>query len=93
MRLRSDCLEKDVDGFHPVNFRKLTKGESIVPCTPQGIHEFFKEYDIDLVGKEMVIITKYDCRPMALLGLNHGAIQFVIVVQRFKAKVAKRADI
>ena len=36
--------EKDVDGFHPVNLGKLLqKDESIVPCTPQGIMEFFKE--------------------------------------------------
>ena len=68
--------EKDVDGFHPVNLGKLLqKDESIVPCTPQGIMEFFKEYNIDLVGKEMVIIGQSTIvgRPMALLGLNHGA--------------------
>ena len=60
-----------MDGFHPVNLGKLLqKDESIVPCTPQGIMEFFKEYDIDLVGKEMVIIGQSTIvgRPMALLG-------------------------
>ena len=68
--------EKDVDGFHPVNLGKLLqKDESIVPCTPQGIMEFFKEYNIDLVGKEMVIIGQSTIvvRPMAILRLNHGA--------------------
>ena len=89
--------EKDVDGFHPVNLGKLLqKDESIVPCTPQGIMEFFKEYDIDLVGKEMVIIGQSTIvgRPMALLGLNHGST-VTVCHSRTKdlAKVAKRADI
>mgnify|MGYP000852077775 CR=1 FL=1 len=89
--------EKDVDGFHPVNLGKLLqKDESIVPCTPQGIMEFFKEYNIDLVGKEMVIIGQSTIvgRPMALLGLNHGAT-VTVCHSRTKdlAKVAKRADI
>ena len=89
--------EKDVDGFHPVNLGKLLqKDESIVPCTPQGIMEFFKEYNIDLIGKEMVIIGQSTIvgRPMALLGLNHGAT-VTVCHSRTKdlAKVAKRADI
>ena len=89
--------EKDVDGFHPVNLGKLLqKDESIVPCTPQGIMEFFKEYNIDLVGKEMVIIGQSTIvgRPMALLGLNHEAT-VTVCHSRTKdlAKVAKRADI
>ena len=89
--------EKDVDGFHPVNLGKLLqKDESIVPCTPQGIMEFFKEYNIYLVGKEMVIIGQSTIvgRPMALLGLNHGAT-VTVCHSRTKdlAKVAKRADI
>jgi len=95
--LESIVPEKDVDGFHPVNLGKLLqKDESIVPCTPQGIMEFFKEYNIDLVGKEMVIIGQSTIvgRPMALLGLNHGAT-VTVCHSRTKdlAKVAKRADI
>ena len=89
--------DKDVDGFHPVNLGKLLqKDESIVPCTLQGIMEFFKEYNIYLVGKEMVIIGQSTIvgRPMALLGLNHGAT-VTVCHSRTKdlAKVAKRADI
>ena len=95
--LEAIAPEKDVDGFHPVNLGKLLqKDESIVPCTPQGIMEFFKEYNIDLVGKEMVIIGQSTIvgRPMALLGLNHGAT-VTVCHSRTKdlAKVAKRADI
>ena len=68
--------EKDVDGFHPVNLGKLLqKDESIVPCTPKGIIRLLEEYEIDLVGKEMVVIGQSTIvgRPMALLGLNRGA--------------------
>ena len=68
--------EKDVDGFHPVNLGKLLqKDESIVPCTPKGIIRLLEEYDIDLVGKDMVVIGQSTIvgRPMALLGLNRGA--------------------
>ena len=68
--------EKDVDGFHPVNLGKLLqKDESIVPCTPKGIIRLLEEYEIDLVGKEMVVIGQSTIvgRPMDLLGLNRGA--------------------
>mgnify|MGYP000858512635 CR=1 FL=1 len=68
--------EKDVDGFHPVNLGKLLqKDESIVPCTPKGIIRLLEEYEIDLTGKEMVVIGQSTIvgRPMALLGLNRGA--------------------
>ena len=68
--------EKDVDGFHHVNLGKLLqKDESIVPCTPKGIIRLLEEYEIDLTGKEMVIIGQSTIvgRPMALLGLNRGA--------------------
>ena len=95
--LEAIAPEKDVDGFHPENLGKLLqKDESIVPCTPQGIMEFFKEYNIDLVGKEMVIIGQSTIvgRPMALLGLNHGATVTVCHSRtQDLAKVAKRADI
>ena len=65
--------EKDVDGFHPVNLGKLLqKDESIVPCTPKGIIRLLEEYEIDLTGKEMVVIGQSTIvgRPMTLLGLN-----------------------
>ena len=65
-----------MDGFHPVNLGKLLqKDESIVPCTPKGIIRLLEEYEIDLTGKEMVVIGQSTIvgRPMALLGLNRGA--------------------
>lgn len=68
--------DKDVDGFHPVNLGKLVqKEETVVPCTPRGILRLLEAYEIDLVGKHVVMIGQSTIvgRPMALLALNHGA--------------------
>ncbi len=46
---------KDVDGFHPLNMGRLWAGNPLmVPSTPAGIMEMFKEYGIDLEGKRVV---------------------------------------
>ena len=46
----------DVDGFHALNVGKLNSGlDGFVPCTPLGIMEIFKEYNIDLVGKHKAL--------------------------------------
>lgn len=74
--LESIDPNKDVDGFHPVNLgRLLQKNEAIVPCTPKGILTMLEAYQIDLVGKKVVIVGQSTIvgRPMALLCLNHGA--------------------
>ena len=40
--------DKDVDGFHPVNSGKMVAGEDcFLPCTPAGMQELLKEYNID----------------------------------------------
>ena len=44
--------EKDVDGFHPFNYGKMTLGiDTFIPATPAGIVELIKRYKIDLSGK------------------------------------------
>ena len=51
--------EKDVDGFHPSNIGKLYIDEqTFVPCTPLGIMEILKHADIDLEGKNAVVIGR-----------------------------------
>ncbi|MBS3484206.1 bifunctional methylenetetrahydrofolate dehydrogenase/methenyltetrahydrofolate cyclohydrolase FolD [Staphylococcus aureus] len=51
--------EKDVDGFHPINIGKLYIDEqTFVPCTPLGIMEILKHADIDLEGKNAVVIGR-----------------------------------
>lgn len=73
-----NCIapEKDVDGLSSVNLGKLiTKEVGITPCTPTGIMEFFKEYNIDLTGKNVVIINRSILvgKPLALMMLNANA--------------------
>ena len=51
--------DKDVDGFHPINIGKLYIDEqTFVPCTPLGIMEILKHADIDLEGKNAVVIGR-----------------------------------
>lgn len=73
-----NCIapEKDVDGLSSVNLGKLiTKEVGITPCTPTGVMEFFKEYNIDLTGKNVVIINRSILvgKPLALMMLNANA--------------------
>lgn len=73
-----NCIapKKDVDGLSSVNLGKLiTKEVGITPCTPTGVMEFFKEYNIDLTGKNVVIINRSILvgKPLALMMLNANA--------------------
>lgn len=68
--------EKDVDGFHPYNVGRLvTNLDGFVPCTPLGVMELLKEYDIDVKGKNCVVIGASNIvgKPMASLLLNADA--------------------
>ena len=67
---------KDVDGFAAINVGKLASGlDGFVPCTPLGIMEIFKAYDINLEGKNAVVIGRSNIvgKPMANLLLNANA--------------------
>jgi methylenetetrahydrofolate dehydrogenase (NADP+) / methenyltetrahydrofolate cyclohydrolase len=67
---------KDVDGFHPTSMGRLVLGEKgFVPCTPLGVIEMLKSENIDLSGKNMVIVGRSNIvgKPMALLGLQANA--------------------
>ena len=68
--------EKDVDGFHPYNVGRLvTNLDGFVPCTPLGVMELLKEYDIDVKGKNCVVVGASNIvgKPMASLLLNADA--------------------
>lgn len=89
--------EKDVDGFHPLNIGKLFMNiPGPLPCTPRGIMEFFKEYDIPVSGKRVVIVGRSNIvgRPMAALLVNSDA---TVTIAHSKTKnlaeVTKQADI
>lgn len=64
--------EKDVDGFHPENVGKLCIGrldECFISCTPFGVIELFKRYQIQTEGKHCVIVGRSNIvgKPMAML--------------------------
>jgi methylenetetrahydrofolate dehydrogenase (NADP+)/methenyltetrahydrofolate cyclohydrolase len=67
---------KDVDGFHPYNVGRLSTGlDGFVPCTPLGVMELLKEYNIDPKGKNCVVVGASNIvgKPMAALLLNANA--------------------
>ncbi|RUM64605.1 MAG: bifunctional methylenetetrahydrofolate dehydrogenase/methenyltetrahydrofolate cyclohydrolase FolD [Sulfurimonas sp.] len=67
---------KDVDGFHPFNVGRLvTNLDGFVPCTPLGVMKLLEEYDIDVKGKNCVVVGASNIvgKPMASLLLNAEA--------------------
>ena len=73
---RTISPEKDVDGFNPVNVGKLVLNQdTFVSCTPYGIMKMFEEYDIDLTGKNVVILGRSNIvgKPLIHCCLNKNA--------------------
>ena len=67
---------KDVDGFHPVNLGLcMLNREGNLPCTPYGIMEIFKYYNIELKGKNAVVVGRSNIvgKPLTNLLINSGA--------------------
>ena len=67
---------KDVDGFHPENVGWLSIGKPrFIPCTPKGIMRIFSHYNIDLTGKDIVVIGRSNIvgRPMSILVSSNNA--------------------
>ncbi len=94
---RTIDYNKDVDGFHPMNVGKLTLGEdTFVSCTPYGVMRMFEEYNIDLCGKNVVILGRSNIvgKPLTQCCLNKNA---TITVCHSKTqntkKLTKEADI
>lgn len=89
--------KKDVDGFHPMNTGHLWNGRpQMVPCTPAGIMEMFREYEVDLEGKNAVIIGRSNIvgKPMAQLLLDKNAtVTLTHSRTRNLAEVCRRADV
>jgi methylenetetrahydrofolate dehydrogenase (NADP+)/methenyltetrahydrofolate cyclohydrolase len=77
--------DKDVDGVHPVNAGRLAQvapvgrppmvGSFFVPATPAGGMEIFKRYDVEIKGKQAVVVGRSNIvgKPMALLLLRENA--------------------
>lgn len=74
--LRTIDPAKDVDGFHVVNAGKLFIGEkALVACTPKGIMRLLEEYEIDLEGKNAVVVGRSNIvgKPISMLLLQRNA--------------------
>ncbi|HFH9838058.1 TPA: bifunctional methylenetetrahydrofolate dehydrogenase/methenyltetrahydrofolate cyclohydrolase [Streptococcus suis] len=89
--------DKDVDGFHPTNMGKFWSGHPVmIPSTPAGIMEMFKEYGVDLEGKSALVIGRSNIvgKPMAQLLLDANAT-VTIAHSRTKnlPELARQADI
>lgn len=88
---------KDVDGFHPESVGALCIGQKgFVSCTPAGIIQLLKRSNVEINGKECVIVGRSNIvgKPMALLMLRENAT-VTIAHSRTKdlKEVCKRADI
>jgi len=62
--------DKDADGLHPVNLGRLVLGVAApLPCTPRGIVELLRRYDVPIAGAEVVVVGRGVTvgRPLALL--------------------------
>ena len=89
--------DKDVDGFHPINVGRLSIGEKgFVSCTPAGIIELLKRSNVEIEGRECVIIGRSNIvgKPMSMLMLRENAT-VTVCHSRTKnlSEVTKRADI
>lgn len=68
--------EKDVDGFHPCNVGLLSTGRAgLKPCTPSGIIQLLKHYEIPIAGMNAVVAGRSDIvgKPTAMLLLQENA--------------------
>jgi methylenetetrahydrofolate dehydrogenase (NADP+)/methenyltetrahydrofolate cyclohydrolase len=89
--------KKDVDGFHPQNVGSLVVGDfGFVSCTPAGIIELLKRSNVEIEGKNCVVIGRSNIvgKPMALLMLRENA---TVTICHSKTKnlkeICKEADI
>lgn len=89
--------DKDVDAFHPVNVGKIMIGDyDFLPCTPAGVMEMLAYYNIDVCGKECVVIGRSNIvgKPMSMLLLHkNGTVTTAHSRTRNLAEVTRRADI
>lgn len=89
--------KKDVDGFHPMSVGALSIGKKgFISCTPYGIIELLKRSNIDINGKECVVIGRSNIvgKPMSMLLLReNGTVTIAHSRTKDLKEVAKRADI
>ncbi|MBR5442108.1 MAG: bifunctional methylenetetrahydrofolate dehydrogenase/methenyltetrahydrofolate cyclohydrolase FolD [Clostridia bacterium] len=89
--------EKDVDAFHPFNVGHIMIGDyTYLPCTPAGIMEILKFYNVSVAGKKCVVIGRSNIvgKPMAMLLLKeNGTVEICHSRTANLAEETSRADI
>lgn len=91
------AVEKDVDGFHPVSVGNLVIGDdSLLPCTPAGVIELLKRYEIPIAGKHAVVIGRSNIvgKPVSLLlQREHATVTMCHSRTQHMKELTKLADI
>lgn len=89
--------EKDVDGLHTINMGLLFSGKKgLRPCTPQGIMELLRRYEIGVEGKNAVVIGRSNLvgKPISIMLLEKNAtVKICHSKSKDLAKQTKDADI
>ncbi|MBQ8351028.1 MAG: bifunctional methylenetetrahydrofolate dehydrogenase/methenyltetrahydrofolate cyclohydrolase FolD [Clostridia bacterium] len=89
--------DKDVDAFHPSNVGKIMLGNyRFLPCTPAGVMALLQYYNIEVAGKECVVVGRSNIvgKPQALLLLEkNGTVTVCHSRTKNLADVTRRADI
>ena len=89
--------DKDVDCFHPFNVGRMVIGEPVfLPCTPAGVMEMLKEYEIPIGGKRCVVLGRSNIvgKPMAmLLTQSDGTVTTCHSRTENLAEITREADI
>ncbi|KAJ8624591.1 hypothetical protein MRB53_033121 [Persea americana] len=92
-------LDKDVDGFHPLNMGNLAmRGREplFVPCTPRGCIELLLRYGVEIMGKKAVVIGRSNIVGMPtslLLQRHHATVSTVHAFTRNPKEITREADI
>ena len=94
---RTIVPEKDVDGFNPVNVGKLVLGQdTFISCTPFGVIKMLEEYNIEIEGKNAVVLGRSNIvgKPMLQCLLNkHATVTICHSKTKNLKEVTKNADI
>lgn len=89
--------DKDVDGFHPYNVGSMMIGkDTFLPCTPAGIIQLLKRSNVEIQGKNCVVIGRSNIvgKPVSQLLLNeNGTVTICHSKTKNLAEICKRADI
>ena len=89
--------QKDVDGFHPVNAGLLFQGEQkFIACTPHGIIKMLEFYNIDIQGKNAVVLGRSNIvgKPASMLLLQkHATVTICHSSTKNLQEILKEADI